>query len=145
MSCSERFRNYLNYKERECEMLTIGVIGIVTVLLAVQFKSIKPEYGIMISVIACIFIFIYSLTRISEIVEVVDKLSGMTSVSREYIKILLKITGITFISEIASDISKDCGYTAVANQIQIFGKLTVLVISLPVFTELISAITGLLT
>lgn len=126
-------------------MLTIGVIGIVTVLLAVQFKSIKPEYGIMISVIACIFIFIYSLTRISEIVEVVDKLSGMTSVSREYIKILLKITGITFISEIASDISKDCGYTAVANQIQIFGKLTVLVISLPVFTELISAITGLLT
>lgn len=126
-------------------MLTIGVIGIVTVLLAVQFKSIKPEYGIMISVIACIFIFIYSLTRISEIVEVVDKLSGMTSVSREYIKILLKITGITFISEIASDISKDCGYTAVANQIQIFGKLTVLAISLPVFTELISAITGLLT
>jgi stage III sporulation protein AD len=126
-------------------MLTIGIIGIVTVLLAVQFKSIKPEYGIMISAAACIFIFLYSLARISDIVEVVDKLSGMTSISAEYIKILLKITGITFISEIASDISKDCGYIAVANQIQIFGKLTVLVISLPVFTELISAITGLLT
>ena len=126
-------------------MLTIGIIGIVAVLLAVQFKSVKPEYGIMISVIACIFIFIYSLTRIADIVDIVDRLSGMTSISREYIKILLKITGITFISEISSDISKDCGYTAVANQIQIFGKLTVLVISLPVFTELINTITGLLS
>ena len=80
-----------------------------------------------------------------DIVEVVDRLSGLTSISKEYIKILLKITGITFISEISSDISKDCGYTAVANQIQIFGKLTVLVISLPVFVELISAVSNLLT
>ncbi|WP_302625155.1 SpoIIIAC/SpoIIIAD family protein [uncultured Eubacterium sp.] len=126
-------------------MLTIGIIGMVAVLLAIQFKSIKPEYGIMISVIACIFIFLYSLSRVSDIVEVVDRLSGLTSISKEYIKILLKITGITFISEISSDISKDCGYTAVANQIQIFGKLTVLVISLPVFVELISAVSNLLT
>ena len=51
---------------------------------------------------------------------------------------------MTFISEIASDIAKDCGYQAVANQVQIFGKLSVLVISFPVFTELISSIGKLL-
>ncbi|WP_418755551.1 stage III sporulation AC/AD family protein [Eubacterium ventriosum] len=52
---------------------------------------------------------------------------------------------MTFISEIASDIAKDCGYQAVANQVQIFGKLSVLVISFPVFTELISSIGKLLS
>ena len=126
-------------------MLTKGVIGIVGVILAVWFKTIKPEYGIMISVVVCIFIFGYSLLRISDIIEIVDRLSGMTSISKDYIKILLKITGITFVSEISSDIAKDCGYLAVANQVQIFGKLTVLVVSLPVFTELIYAVTSLLT
>ena len=126
-------------------MLTIGVIGIVGVILAVWFKTIKPEYGIMISVVVCIFIFGYSLLRISDIIEILDSLSGMTSISKDYIKILLKITGITFVSEISSDIAKDCGYLAVANQVQIFGKLTVLVVSLPVFTELIYAVTSLLT
>ena len=75
----------------------------------------------------------------------VERLAGITSVSREYIKIILKITGVTFISEIASDIAKDCGYQAVANQVQIFGKLSVLVISFPVFTELISSIGKLLS
>ena len=72
-------------------------------------------------------------------------MADLTSVSREYIKILLKITGITFISEIASDISKDCGYSSVASQVQIFGKISVLVISLPVFAELISKVGGLLS
>lgn len=126
-------------------MLAIGIAGMAAVLLAVQFKTIKPEYGIMISVAGCIFIFACSLSRISDIITIVDRLSSLTSISREYIKILLKITGITFISEISSDISKDCGYMAVANQIQIFGKLSVLVISLPVFVELISSVGSLLS
>ena len=111
-------------------MLVIGIMGIVVVLMAIQFKSIKPEYGIMISVVGCAFIFLYSLVRVKEIVEMVERLAGITSVSREYIKIILKITGVTFISEIASDIAKDCGYQAVANQVQIFGKLSVFLQSL---------------
>lgn len=126
-------------------MLAVGVIGMVVVMLAIQFKSIKPEYGIMISVAGCIFIFVYSLSNLSDIVTIVDRLASLTSISRDYIKILFKITGITFISEIASDISKDCGYMAVANQIQIFGKLSVLVISLPVFVELVSSVGNLLS
>ncbi|MFQ9515565.1 MAG: SpoIIIAC/SpoIIIAD family protein [Eubacterium sp.] len=126
-------------------MLAVGIVGMAVVLLAIQFKSVKPEYGIMISVAGCIFIFVYSLSRIGDIVDIVDRLATLTSISREYIKILLKITGITFISEISSDIAKDCGYTAVANQVQIFGKLTVLVISLPVFVELISSVGSLLS
>jgi stage III sporulation protein AD len=126
-------------------MLAIGIVGMAVVLLAIQFKSVKAEYGIMISVAGCIFIFAYSLSRISELVSIVDRLTSLTSVSKEYIKILLKITGITFISEISSDIAKDCGYMAVANQVQIFGKLSVLVISLPVFIELISAMGNLLS
>lgn len=126
-------------------MLSIGILGMAVVLLAIQFKSVKPEYGIMISVAGCIFIFVYSLSRIGDIISLVDKLTSLTSISREYIKILLKITGITFISEISSDIAKDCGYAAVANQVQIFGKLSVLAISLPVFVELISAVGKLLS
>ena len=106
-------------------MISIGIVSIAVVLLATQFKSVKPEYGIFISVAGCIFIFVFLLSKLSDIVSLVDKLSDLTSVSKEYIKILLKITGITFISEIASDISKDCGYTAVANQVQIFAKVSI--------------------
>ena len=126
-------------------MVSVGIISIVIVLIAIQFKSIKSEYGILISVVGAVFIFLCILLKVNHITSIVDKLSGMTSISREYIKILLKITGITFIAEIASDISKDCGYSAISNQVQIFGKISILAISMPVFVELISKISGLLS
>lgn len=126
-------------------MISVGIVSIAVVLLAIQFKTVKPEYSIFISVAGCIFIFVVILSKLSDIFSLVDKLADLTSVSRGYIKILLKITGITFISEIASDISKDCGYSSVASQVQIFGKISVLVISLPVFAELISKVGGLLS
>ena len=126
-------------------MVSVGIISIVIVLIAIQFKSIKPEYGILISVVGAVFIFLCILLKVNHITSIVDKLSGMTSISREYIKILLKITGITFIAEIDSDISKDCGYSAISNQVQIFGKISILAISMPVFVELISKISGLLS
>lgn len=125
-------------------MLVIGIVSVVTALLAVQFKTIKPEYGILISIAGCLFIFIYSIRGIENIVKLVDEITSLSSMGKGYIKILLKITGITFVSEIASDISKDCGYAALANQIQIFGKMSVLVISLPVFTKIISLLGSLL-
>ena len=51
-----------------------------------------------------------------------------------YIQTLMKIIGITYIAEFASDLCKDAGYQTIAGQIQIFGKLSVLAVSIPVLT-----------
>ena len=126
-------------------MLVIGIVGIVSALLAVQFKTMKSEYGILISIAGCIFIFIYSIRGLKNIIELLEHITSLGNVGTEYIKILLKILGITFISEISSDIAKDCGYAALSNQIQIFGKMSILLISLPIFSEIISLIGTLLS
>ncbi len=126
-------------------MLVIGIVGIVSALMAVQFKTMKSEYGILISIAGCIFIFIYSIRGLKNIIELLEHITSLGNVGTEYIKILLKILGITFISEISSDIAKDCGYAALSNQIQIFGKMSILLISLPIFSEIISLIGTLLS
>lgn len=62
-----------------------------------------------------------------------------------YFKILLKIIGITYIAEFASDLCKDAGYATIAGQIQMFGKLTVLAAGIPVLTALLETIRGFLS
>lgn len=126
-------------------MIVVGVIGVCASLLAIQFKAIKAEYGIYISIACCILIFITSISYVDDIIKAIEEFSNLTSIGSDYIKIMLKIAGVTFICEISSDIAKDCGYSAIANHMQIFGKITVLVISLPVFVKLISSIGNLLT
>ena len=42
----------------------------------------------------------------------------------------------TYVAEFASGICKDAGYSALGNQIEIFGKLSILGVSMPVFLAL---------
>ena len=48
--------------------------------------------------------------------------------------------GITYVAEFSSAICKDAGYQSIANQIEIFGKITILVMSLPIILALMKTI-----
>ena len=63
----------------------------------------------------------------------------------KYLGFLFKAVGITYVCEFCASICKDAGYGAVAGQIEIFGKLSILLMGIPVLVaviENISAITG---
>lgn len=121
-------------------MVAIALIGISAALLAIQFKNLKTEYSIYITLSACVVIFFYTLSRLSVIIDMVNRIISVTSIEPAYILTLIKIMGITYIAEFASDICKDCGYSAMSNQVQIFGKLTVLVLSVPMIETLINSV-----
>ena len=58
--------------------------------------------------------------------------------------ILLKMIGITYVAEFSANLCKDAGYQAVAGQIEMFGKLSILVISMPVLLALLDTISQFL-
>ena len=125
-------------------MFTVGVLGIIIVILALQLKNIKSEYSVVIMIVGCVIIFFYSITGIIKVVEILKKIINDTGINDEQIIILLKIMGISYIAEFVSDIAKDSGYSALSNQIQIYGKITILVVSVPILESLINCINGLL-
>ncbi len=125
-------------------MFTVGVLGIIIVILALQLKNIKSEYSVVIMIVGCVIIFFYSISGIIKVVEILKKIINDTGINDEQIIILLKIMGISYIAEFVSDIAKDSGYSALPNQIQIYGKITILVVSVPILESLINCINGLL-
>ena len=54
----------------------------------------------------------------------------------EYIALLLKMIGVTYLSEFSSSICRDAGYSAVAGQIELVGKLSILTIGMPIVLAL---------
>ena len=125
-------------------MFTVGVLGIIIVILTLQLKNIKSEYSVVIMIVGCVIIFFYSISGIIKVVEILKKIINDTGINDERIIILLKIMGISYIDEFVSDIAKDSGYSALSNQIQIYGKITILVVSVPILESLINCINGLL-
>ncbi|MEG2350944.1 MAG: stage III sporulation AC/AD family protein, partial [Hungatella sp.] len=53
---------------------------------------------------------------------------------------LMKMVGVTYIAEFASGICKDAGYAAVGTQIEIFGKLSILAVSMPILLALMETL-----
>lgn len=121
-------------------IIQVGVLGVAGVLLAVQFKGGKSEYGIYISIALSLLIFFAILSQLKEILAMIKIIGGYIKLDTVYIGILLKILGITYVAEFASSICKDAGYQTIAQQIEIFGKLAILALSTPVLLALLDAI-----
>lgn len=121
-----------------------AVIAVISALMAVYFKSIKSEYGLFISLGICILSMIFAVSKLKYFVEIIETIRLYIGLDMVYIEIILKIIGISYVAEFASDVCKDCGYSSMANQIQVVGKLTVLCISMPVILTLLETINGIL-
>lgn len=124
-------------------IVKIGVLGVAGVLLALQFKAQKPEYGILVGVGICLLIFGFVAGQLGLLLEKFELLKEYLDQSGEYLAVLFKVIGITYICEFSAAICKDAGYGAVAGQIEILGKLSVILAGLPVLFAVIGQIQSL--
>ena len=125
-------------------MFQAVMIGITGVFLALFLKQTKPEYAVFVSVGTGLLLLLMAAERLSLVVENIRLLQDAISIQSAYIQALLKIIGITYISEFAADICRDAGYSAVAGQIGVVAKLSVLAVSMPIVNALLQTVQGFL-
>lgn len=121
-------------------ILLIGLTGIVAVLLAVPLKTIKSEYSMYLGLAAAVFIFLYGVEKLSSILETIRTIQEFIQMNHVYLNTLLKMVGITYIAEFASGICRDSGYASIGTQIEIFGKLSILAVSMPILLSLLETL-----
>ncbi|EXG88319.1 stage III sporulation protein AD [Clostridium sp. ASBs410] len=121
-------------------VVTIAITGIVAVLLAVSLKGMKGEYGTYLVMAAGFFIFFYGIGKLTTILDTMKEIQTYIKINSVYLTTLVKMIGITYIAEFAAGICKDAGYGAVGTQIEIFGKLSVLAVSMPILLALIETL-----
>lgn len=126
-------------------MLKIGCLGIAGVLCALLLKEMKSPFAAFISLGTCVLIAFFGLCRLELVVETIQTMEQYISLKTAWFQILLKITGITYLADFSSNMCRDAGYSAIAGQIEIFGKISILTISSPIILALIETIHSFLT
>lgn len=124
-------------------MIQVILVGAAAALLSMWIRPLKSEYGMFLSMAAVLLIFGATMTQLKEILELVRNLMDQTGLSSVYFKILLKIMGLAWISQLASDICREAGCSSISRQIDIYGKLLILSVSLPVLTSVVETIISL--
>lgn len=125
-------------------MIDIALISIIAVLMAILFKKGKEEYSLYISIAACIIILLLGIGKLETILDSIKRLQEYISINNTYINILIKIIGITYVTEFAAALCKDSGYSAIGNQVELIGKISVLAISMPILMALLDTINNFL-
>jgi stage III sporulation protein AD len=74
----------------------------------------------------------------------IERLMSLIGTDGSYFYIILKCLGITYIADISGGLCQDAGQKAIAEQIEMTGKLTILALSLPIMSSLIETIIGLM-
>ena len=122
-------------------MVAVSLISVFIILLLKQYK---PEFVIHISILAGILIFIMVLPKLSAVIELLNSLTSKLGTSSQFFVILLKITGIAYIAEFATNICKDAGETAIASKLELGAKVIIISMSIPILGSVIESLVNIL-
>lgn len=127
------------------DIIKIIGIALAAVVTTIIIKQYKPEFTVYISLIASILIIFLLLDKISGIVSLLTNLSNkMTGTSQEFLKILVKITGIAILTEFAVSICKDSGESAIASKVDLGGKVIIMTMSIPIISSMLETVLKIL-
>ncbi len=121
-------------------VVRVALIGIAGVILANYFKNVKSEYSLMIGLAISILIFYYIITKLSGLIEIFSGASEIFSETYDFMSVLVKMLGISYVCELSAGICKDAGYQSIAVQIVILGKIVIMTLGASIIFSLIELI-----
>ncbi|HYK75018.1 MAG TPA: stage III sporulation protein AD [Pseudoneobacillus sp.] len=126
------------------EILQIVGVALVSTFLALIIKEQKPNFAFLLIVFVGCAIFLFLVDQIYEIIQMLQRIATNANVNLVYVETILKIIGIAYIAEFASQITKDAGQGAIASKIELGGKIIILAMAIPILTVLIETIIQLI-
>lgn len=126
------------------EIIKIIGIALIALIIIILLKQYKPEFAIYISILTGILIIILVMDKLSGIITLIQSMSSKASINGTFLSLLIKITGIAFLSEFAVSVCKDSGESAIASKIELGSKIIIISMSIPIISSLLEIVLRIL-
>ncbi len=121
-------------------LIAIAFSAVVVVLIALKIKDADAGYGTLVSIAGCAMIMYFVVSKFSQITTYIDKIMDYVTLNVTYIDIILKMIGVAYICQFSSDICRDAGYNAISTQVEMAGKISLILLSIPVLMSVIDLV-----
>ena len=126
------------------EIIKIIGIALIALIIIIMLKQYRPEYAVFISILTGVLILFLVMDRLTGIINLIESIQSKFSINTQFIAVLIKITGIAFLSEFAVSICKDSGEVAIASKIELGSKIIIISMSIPIISSLLEIILKIL-
>lgn len=118
-------------------ILKIVLIGIITCIADIFIKKVKPELSILVVLSGCCLILLSITSSLSEVFTGVNGVFSLLKFDSNMVKCVFKILGIGYLVEFGASICNDSGHSSIAEKIVLAGKIAILIMCLPIISNLI--------
>lgn len=127
------------------DIYKIVALSIVAVILITILKSVKKDdFALIVTIITAVILFTLILVKLESVITLLENLVQKSGINKEYLTLLLKVTGISYVIELAINICKDAGNSAIASKVEMLGKISIVILTIPIITSVISTILNIL-
>ena len=126
------------------DIFQIAAIGIIGAVLAITVKKEVPIFAVMISLAVTVLIFLIILPQLGAVIGLMDGIGQYMESGREHVLTVIKIIGIAYVAEFASQLCGDCGENAIAAKIDLAGKVLIMGIGAPIVISLLETVIGMI-
>jgi stage III sporulation protein AD len=126
------------------EIFKIIGVAFVTSICSILIKNTKPELSFAVTTAGVLVILTIIFSKASAISEVFSTITSTTKMDNRLLKLLLKMIAIGYVTEISAGILVDFGSASLADKVVLAGKLTILLLSLPVLNTLLAILQSFL-
>ncbi|MBO5031422.1 MAG: stage III sporulation AC/AD family protein [Lachnospiraceae bacterium] len=125
-------------------MLQVCVLAAAGVFAALIIKKDKPEFAALIILLVSFLIAIRVLAILENALLEIESWQELIGENMNYMTLLFKLIGITYICDFAANLCKDSGYSSLSNHIEIFGKVAIMAAGFPVIRMMIDMLEGMM-
>ena len=122
------------------------IIGVafITAISAVILRGTKPELSFAVTIVGILIILTFISEMIQGTMTIFTSISQIAGVENGLLKMLLKIVGVGYLTEFASGLLTDFGSSSIADKVTLAGKVTIVLLAIPVVESLLHLIEGFL-
>ena len=118
-------------------MFVVCITASAGLFAALILKKDRPEYAVFVIVLTSLLLALRIMGVLETVMGELQQWDTLLGEKRQYVNLLLKLIGITYLCEFAANLCKDAGYGTLSNHIELLGKITIMVSGLPVLKLMI--------
>ncbi|MBR7159446.1 MAG: hypothetical protein IKD20_00245 [Clostridia bacterium] len=104
----------------------------------------NPDFSIIATVVAGIILLVSIVGYFTDIVDKFEQIVSATGINDDIFSVVLKVVGLSYITQFSADICKDFGVNSIAQKVELAGKIAIFTVALPIVSGMISIVMDLL-
>ena len=136
---------YAVFSGYDMDILKVSALTLVSLVALLILKQSRPEWAVMIRLGMTVMVVGFLLGMVSTLLDFAKTLGGNTALLPDGMwSLLMKALGVTLVTEVLASVCRDCGEGSMAQWVETAGKLEILILSLPLITQVLTTVKNLL-